>query len=99
MLLLSGTFEQLIIYSGFVLVLFSALAVAAVIALRVRRPELRRPFRVPLYPASPLLFIGFSSWILYFTLRDPLVESLWGIATAMAGVPFYYYWRKRHRIP
>jgi len=94
-LLLSGTFEQLIVYSGFLLVLFSALAVAAVIVLRIKRPELHRPFRVPLYPFTPLLFVGFSAWILYFTIRDRPTESLLGIATALAGVPLYYYWRRR----
>jgi len=98
-LVLTGTFEQLIVYSGFVLVFFSALAVSSVIVLRVRRPALKRPFRVPLYPWTPLLFVGFSAWILYFTLRDRPVESMWGIITALSGVPLYYYWRMRHRVP
>ena len=98
-LVLTGTFEQLIVYSGFVLVLFSALAVAAVIVLRVRRPKLERPFRVPLYPFTPLLYIGFSAWILYFTLRDRPTESLWGIVTALIGIPLYFYWRRRNRVP
>ncbi|HWP84387.1 MAG TPA: amino acid permease, partial [Terriglobia bacterium] len=98
-LLLSGTFEQLIIYSGFMLVLFSALAVASVIVLRIRKPELRRPFRVPLYPFTPLLFVGFSVWILYFTLLDKPKESLLGIATACISIPMFYYWRKRPHRP
>jgi APA family basic amino acid/polyamine antiporter len=97
-LLLSGTFEQLIVYSGFVLVLFSALAVAALIVLRVRRPELARPFRVPLYPATPLIFVGFSTWILIFTLRSRPAESLLGIATVLIGLPLYFYWRGRGRV-
>jgi APA family basic amino acid/polyamine antiporter len=93
--LLSGSFEQLIVYSGFVLTLFSALAVAAVIVLRLRRPNLSRPFRVPFYPVTPLIFVGFSAWILLFTLRGRPLESLLGIATALAGIPFYYYWQRR----
>jgi len=97
LLLLTGTFEQLIIYSGFVLVLFSALAVASVIVLRVRDPHRPRPFRVPFYPLTPLLFVGFSAWILFFTLRDRPAESLLGIVTAAAGIPLYYYWRRRGR--
>jgi basic amino acid/polyamine antiporter, APA family len=97
-LMLTGTFEQLIVYSGFVLVLFSALAVAAVIVLRVRQPDVWRPFRVPGYPFTPLLFVGFSAWILYFTLMSRPTESFWGIVTAAAGLPFYLYWsRSRHK--
>lgn len=93
-LILTGTFEQLIVYSGFVLVFFSALAVAAVMVLRWRRPELHRPFRVPLYPYTPLVFVGFSAWILLYTLRGRPAESLLGIATVLLGLPLYFYWRR-----
>ncbi|HKN88183.1 MAG TPA: amino acid permease, partial [Nitrospiraceae bacterium] len=47
LLILTGTFEQLIIFSGFVLSAFTALAIGAVIVLRQRRPDLVRPYRVP----------------------------------------------------
>lgn len=94
-LVLSGTFEQLIVYAGFALVFFSALAVGAVIVLRVRRPQLVRPFRVPLYPFVPLLFLAFAAWILIFTFRGRPTESLLGIATVLLGLPLYFYWRRR----
>jgi len=96
-LILTGTFEQLIVYSGFALVLFSALAVASVMVLRWRRPELARPFRTPLYPATPLLFLGFSAWILFFTLRGRPAESLLSMATIALGMPLYWYWRRGQR--
>jgi basic amino acid/polyamine antiporter, APA family len=94
-LILTGKFETLIIYSGFVLVLFSALAVASVIALRIRRPELVRPFRVPLYPITPLLFVGFSAWILTYTLMGQTKTSLLSIVTVVIGLPFYFYFKSR----
>ncbi|MBI3896293.1 MAG: amino acid permease [Acidobacteria bacterium] len=98
-LILTGTFEQLIVYSGFVLVFFSALAVAAVMVLRWRRPELSRPFRVPLYPYTPLVFVGFSVWILLYTLQGRPAESLLGIATVLLGLPLYFYWRRSQSEP
>ena len=94
-LILTGTFEQLVIYSGFALVLFSALAVASVMVLRWRRPEVARPFRTPLYPLPPLLFLGFSAWILYFTLQGRPAEALFAIATIALGLPLYWYWRRQ----
>jgi len=94
-LILTGTFEQLIVYSGFALVLFSALAVGSVMVLRWRRPEVARPFRTPLYPATPLLFLGFSAWILYFTLQGRPTETLFAIATIALGLPLYWYWKKQ----
>ena len=93
-LILSSAFEPLIVYSGFVLVFFSSMAVAALVVLRVRRPDLPRPFHVPYYPWTPLLFVGFSAWILVFTLRARPVESFFGIATVLLGMPLYFYWHK-----
>ena len=97
-LILTGTFEALIVYSGFVLVFFSALAVTSLIVLRHRRPELARPFRVPLYPWTPLIFIAFSVWILIYTAWGRPLESSLGIATVLLGLPLYFYWR-RSRTP
>ena len=45
-------------FTGFTLTLFSCLTVAGVFRLRAREPALARPFRVPLYPLPPLLFLG-----------------------------------------
>jgi len=97
-LILTGTFEALVVYSGFVLVFFSALAVAALIVLRVQRPELSRPFRVPLYPWTPLVFVGFSAWILIYTAWGRPIESSLGIITVLLGLPMYFYWRRRRNI-
>ena len=94
-LVLTGTFDQLVVYSGFVLVFFSALAVAAVMVLRWRCPEMPRPFRVPLYPYTPLVFLAFSAWILLYTLQGRPKESLLGLATVLLGLPFYLYWQRK----
>jgi len=94
-LILFGAFEPLIVYSGFVLVFFSAMAVASVIVLRHRRPEEVRPFRVPFYPWTPLLFIVFSVWILAYTLWGRPVESSMGIVTVLVGLPLYFYWKRQ----
>ncbi len=98
-LILTGTFEALLVYSGFVLVFFSALAVGAVILLRMRRPQLSRPFRVPFYPWTPIVFIVFSAWILVYTLWGRPLECSLGILTVLLGLPLYYYWRRRREIP
>ncbi len=96
-LLLTGSFEQLVIYSGVALALFTALAVGAVVVLRVREPELPRPYRVPLYPWLPLGYAAISLGIgLYATLERP-IEALASIATVCAGVPLYLLWTRRAR--
>ena len=93
-LILSGTFERLVIYSGCVLAIFSALAVASVMVLRRRNPELARPYRVPLYPLIPLCYVVFSASIAVYGLIERPIEGWLGIATVLAGVPLYILWTK-----
>ncbi len=99
LLVVSGTFEQLVVYSGFVLTIFSALAVAAVAVLRWRRPDLPRPFRVPLYPLPLALYIAIAATIVVYTVIEKPVESLYALATVMAGSPLYLILTRYRRRP
>ncbi len=99
LLILTGTFEQLVIYSGLVLAAFSALTVGAVIVLRRRNPGLARPFRVPFYPLTPIVFIACLLLIVGYSLIHRPIESALGIATVLAGLPLYWLWRKPDRTP
>ena len=98
-LILSGTFEKLMVWAGFALTVFLALAVAAVIVLRIKRPELPRPFRMPGYPWLPAAYVGFAIWIAAFTLWGRPKEALLGILTVAAGIPFYLLRRKTEPLP
>lgn len=59
-LIVTGTFDAVLTFAGFTLALFSALTVAGVFRLRRTQPHLPRPFRVPLYPLPPLVFLVVS---------------------------------------
>ena len=95
-LIVSGTFEQLVVYSGLALTLFGALAVSAVIVLRWREPDLVRPYRVPLYPLVPLFYLGMSVLILSYTILERPLESLLAIGTVLSGTPLYFWWRGKY---
>jgi len=88
-LILSGSFERLVVYSGTVVVMFSALAVGSLILLRQREPDLPRPYRTPLYPFIPGFYLLVSVVIFANTLLARPVEAGLGIATVLAGTPFY----------
>ena len=93
-LIVSGSFEQLVIYSGTVLTVFSALAVGAVLVLRQREPDLPRPYRTPLYPFVPCFFILMSIVIVWSALYERPLEGAMGIVTVLAGIPLYLLWRR-----
>lgn len=96
-LVVSGTFEQLIIYSGIIITMFTALTVGAVLVLRQRRPLLVRPFRVPLYPVLPILYIMTSGVILVVLGLEKPVEAFWACLTLSGGIPLYWYMNKSRR--
>jgi basic amino acid/polyamine antiporter, APA family len=95
-LVLSGTFEQLVIYSGMVITAFTALTVGAVIILRQRRPQLVRPYRVPFYPVLPVGYILVAGVIMFFLSAEKPVETLWACLTLSVGVPLYFLMRKQN---
>lgn len=93
---ITGTYQDNLTYVGFVGQLFMALTVLGLIILRKREPNLPRPFRVPLYPLVPLLYIAILTWYLGNLLVNKFLYSLVGIAVVIAGLPFYVYWTRRN---
>lgn len=98
-LIVSSGFEKVLLYIQFALTLFSALAVVGLIALRLRQPDLPRPFRVPLYPITPLVFLAISGWMLWHMVRDKPTESFAGLATIAAGLVLYFLSPKNRPTP
>ncbi|UZR92635.1 APC family permease [Chondrinema litorale] len=86
----SSSFDQALTFAGFTLSLNTFLTVAGVFVLRIKKPALARPFKVPGYPITPLIFLILVGWTLIFILRDKLTESLVGLATVFAGFIIYF---------
>ncbi|MDH4475568.1 MAG: amino acid permease [Verrucomicrobiaceae bacterium] len=89
LLLFSGTFDAVLNYVEALLLVSSLLAVVAVIWLRWRRPEVARPFKVPLYPVPPLLFAAATSYMLIYLVQRRPQELMWGAVTLLAGWLIY----------
>lgn len=96
-LALTGTFQQLLTYVVFVGWIFYALGAAAVIALRIKRPDAPRPFRVPGYPFTPLIFVLAAAAIVLNTIVEQPTQSAIGIGMVLLGVPAFAFWRSRQR--
>ncbi|WP_324672969.1 APC family permease [Hymenobacter sp. GOD-10R] len=87
--IVTSTFEEVLLYAGFVLSLSTFLTVLGLFVLRWRQPQLTRPYRTWAYPVPPLLFLALSGWTLVFILRDKPVESLLGLLTVLVGAGVY----------
>ena len=90
-LVLSGTLSQLVSYTGFAIVLFSAVAVASLFVLRGREPGAERPFRAWGYPWAPALFVaGSAVMVLNEMWRNPWPSTA-GLAIIATGIPVYWW--------
>jgi APA family basic amino acid/polyamine antiporter len=95
LLVLTGTFEELYSLSIFSVWLFFLLTAVALIRLRIKEPNLPRPYRVWGYPWTPLLFASAAL---------AMTANLWwarpgrssaGLAIILLGIPFFNYWQRR----
>jgi APA family basic amino acid/polyamine antiporter len=74
---------------------FYAMAVAAVMVLRHKRPELERPYRTWGYPMVPILFLLAALFVLgNYAVRETGTFML-DVAIVLSGVPVYWWWRRR----
>ena len=89
LLVLSGTFGQLIEYTGFAVVLFSGIAVLSLFVLRWKYPSEARSFKAWGYPAAPLVFAVASLLIVVNAIRESPGPSGYGLAIIVAGIPLY----------
>lgn len=89
-LVFTSSFERVLLYSGFVLQLFTFLAVIGLLYLRTRQKK-SDGYASPLFPLPQLIFLGFSAWSLAYLLINQPVESLLGLLNVVAGLAAYFF--------
>jgi APA family basic amino acid/polyamine antiporter len=98
LLCLSGTYGQLLDYIIFAAVLFYMLTVIGLFALRMKRPDLPRPVRVPGYPWLPGVYMVLTGLICVNLLIQKPTYTWPGLIIVALGVPVYFVWRKVVRV-
>lgn len=93
-LIVTSTFEKVLVYSGFILNFFTLMSVAGIFILRLKKNILPGPVRTPGYPVTPVIFIILSLWTLIYLVMDRPLESLTGLLTIFAGVILYFVSRR-----
>lgn len=88
-MLCTQTFEAILEFIQFSLLLSSFLAVAGVIKLRYTHPLLPRPYRAWGYPLTPLIFLSVTLFMLYYLITTRPLESLAGFLMMLAGLLIY----------
>jgi basic amino acid/polyamine antiporter, APA family len=87
-------FESLIGGFVFMMWIFYALAAVAVIVLRIRRPDLPRPYRCWGYPVVPIVFIASSAFMTALAIHEAPLHTLPWLGILAAGVPAFWVWQR-----
>jgi APA family basic amino acid/polyamine antiporter len=87
-----GTFRQLLIYSGFILLLFSTLTVSTLFMVRNEKDS---PYFWILHRLLPGLFVLINAVVLVSAAVSNPKESLAGGVTLLLGLPVYFYYKRK----
>jgi APA family basic amino acid/polyamine antiporter len=98
LLTLSGSYNELLNYVIFAVVLFYILTIVGLFWLRHKRPDAPRPYRAWGYPVLPALYITFALFVEWALLTHKAMQSVAGLCIVALGIPVFYLWQRRSRI-
>ena len=96
-MVITASFDKLLLYIGFTLSVFAMLTVISLMRLRLTRPPSESGYKTFGYPVTPLLFILGNVWIIYFSIKSIPVTSSLGLVTVGSGVLAYLYFVERRK--
>ncbi len=94
-MIISATFDSLLVYMGFTLSLSAMITVAGLIKMRLTEPHLDRPYKTWGYPLTPLIFIGGNLWITVYSIASRPVATLYGMGTIALGIGMYFLFHRQ----
>jgi len=95
--ILSSSFEQVLLYTGISLIISTTMTVFGLFVLRIRQPNLDRPYKVWGYPFTPAIFIILNIWILFYTFKIQPFESLIGFGIVIISIALYFVGNKQKK--
>jgi basic amino acid/polyamine antiporter, APA family len=103
--IITGSFDMLADMFVFITWIAYGLGAAGIFLLRKKMHDYPRPYKIWGYPVVPVLFIAFSAFYLVITVwndvtnylahRQPVINSVLGLAITALGLPLYFYFRKK----
>ncbi|MCX6302850.1 MAG: amino acid permease [Bacteroidia bacterium] len=97
LLCLSGTYSDLLDYVIFAVLIFFTLTILAIFVLRVKRPDIPRPYKAFGYPVVPAIYILTTVTIMVILLIYKPNYTFPGLIIVVLGIPVFYLWRRYSR--
>lgn len=90
LLCLSGKYGDLLDMVSFVVVLFYMLTIIGVFILRKKRPNAERPYKTPLYPVLPAIYVLLAAAFCLLLIFYKQNYVIGGLVIVALGFPLYY---------
>jgi APA family basic amino acid/polyamine antiporter len=97
LLCLSGTYNNLLDYVIFAVLLFFTLTILAIFILRKKRPDIERPYKAFGYPIIPAIYILTTITIMVILLIYKPDYTFPGLLIVLLGIPVFFLWKKYNR--
>ncbi|MCX7870738.1 MAG: amino acid permease [bacterium] len=94
-LIIIGTYNQLLTYVTFASILFNVLTVISVFILRKKYTYKASDYKTFLYPITPLIYIIFGVLFLVYLIQADLKSTLAGLIIVLSGTPVYIYYKNK----
>ncbi|GAA5220785.1 amino acid permease [Membranihabitans marinus] len=99
-LILTGTFEQILIYCGVLLSISSLLVVLGIFKLRRNKNNQNDGvYKSPLFPFFQILYILLSLWMIVFVFMNNTYEAIAGVGNLFLGLATYYLDKRIYKEP
>lgn len=97
-MVLSASFETLLIYIGFTLSLFASLTVVGLMRIRMSASGDEGEYKTWGYPVTPIVFILCNLWIILFSIKSRPVTALIGLGTIGVGILVYCLFERKQSV-
>lgn len=87
----SGTYNDLLEYIMFAVMLFYILTISGLFVLRVNKPDMERPYKAFGYPIVPAIYILLAVFVAFNMLVVQQSSSIKGLIIILIGLPIYYF--------
>jgi APA family basic amino acid/polyamine antiporter len=96
-LCMSGTYGNLLDYVIFAVLIFFTLTILAIFILRIKRPDIPRPYKAFGYPVIQSIYILTTVTIMVILLIYKPNYTFPGLGIVMLGIPVFYIWRRYNK--
>jgi APA family basic amino acid/polyamine antiporter len=95
LLCLSGTYSNLLDYVMFAVLIFFTLTILSIFVLRIKRPDMPRPYKAPGYPVVPAIYILTTIFIMVILLMYKRAYTFPGLLIVLMGIPVFFFWNNK----